>query len=132
MNKDKKPDLVVWTEENGYYAKTLTYGTNLGAPSIKLDNVVGWKQIQSEKVNKIFAKKFDEIKNEFQELIDEVNWNEFVYAATCNFIPVIGETYHLYKKKDGIVFLSLISPNEWNVEHVGSARLESNNKWVRQ
>jgi hypothetical protein len=30
------------------------------------------------------------------------------------------------------VFLSLISPNEWNVEHVGSTRLESNNKWVRQ
>ena len=132
MNKDKKPDLVVWNEENGYYAKTLTYGTNLGAPSIKLENVAGWKQAQAEKVSKIFAKKFDEIKNEFQELIDEVNWNEFVYAATCNFTPVIGETYHLYKKKDGIVFLSLISPNEWNVEHVGSARLESNNKWIRQ
>ena len=92
----------------------------------------GQKQTKAEKVNKIFAKKFDEIKNEFQELIDEVNWNEFVYSATCNFIPVIGETYHLYKKKDGIVFLSLISPNEWNVEHVGSTRLESNNKWVRQ
>ena len=132
MNKDKKPDLVVWNEENGYYAKTLTYGPNLGAPSIKLENVAGCKQAQAEKVNKIFAKKFDEIKNEFQELIDEANWNEFVYAATCNFIPIIGETYHLYKKKDGIVFLSLISPNEWNVEHVGSARLESNNKWIRQ
>jgi hypothetical protein len=58
MNKDKKPDLVVWTEEKGYYAKGLEYGTDLGAPAIKLDNVVGWKQIQSEKVNKIFAKKF--------------------------------------------------------------------------
>ena len=131
MNKDKKPDLVVWNKENGYYAKTLTYGTDLGAPVIKMDNVGGWKQAQVGKVNKIFTKKFNEIKDEFKELIDEVNWNEFVYLANCSFIPVIGETYYLYEKNNGDVFLSLIKPSEWNVKYVGSARLESDNKWVR-
>jgi hypothetical protein len=131
MGKDKKPDLAVWSEEKGYYAKTLTYGTDLGAPVIKMDNVGGWKQAQVEKINKVFTKKFNEIKNEFQELIDEVNWNEFVYLANCSFIPVIGETYYLYEKNDGSVFLSLIKPNEWNIKYVGAARLESDNKWVR-
>jgi hypothetical protein len=131
MGKDKKPDLAVWSEEKGYYAKTLKYGTDLGAPVIKMDNVGGWKQAQVEKINKVFTKKFNEIKNEFQELIDEVNWNEFVYLANCSFIPVIGETYYLYEKNDGSVFLSLIKPNEWNIKYVGAARLESDNKWVR-
>jgi hypothetical protein len=131
MSKDKKPNLVVWTEEKGYYAKELTYGTDLGAPAIKLEDVNGWKQIQAEKVNKIFAKKFDEIKNEFQELMNEINWNSFVYSSTYSFTPVIGETYHLYRKNNGTVFLSLISPNEWNVEYIGSTRLESSNKWIK-
>ena len=52
MSKDKKPDLAVWSEQKGYYAKTLTYGTDLGAPVIKMDNVGGWKQAQVEKINK--------------------------------------------------------------------------------
>jgi hypothetical protein len=131
MSKDKKPDLVVWSEEKGYYAKTLTYGTDLGAPIIKLDNVGGWKQAQVDKINKIFTKKFDEIKDEFKHLLDEVNWNELVYSASYNFIPVIGETYYLYEKNDGSIFLSLISPSEWNMKFLGSTILDSSNKWVK-
>ena len=38
-DEKKKPDLVVWNEEKGYYAKELTYGRNIGAPAIKLDDV---------------------------------------------------------------------------------------------
>ena len=42
MKKRKKPDLVVWDEEKGYYARELTYGSNVGAPVIKADNVSTW------------------------------------------------------------------------------------------
>ena len=56
----------------------------------------------------------EEIKDEFKKLINEVTWNEFVYSATYNFIPVIGETYYLYEKSDNTIFLSLVAPNEWN------------------
>lgn len=131
MSKDKKPDLAVWSEEKGYYAKTLTYGTDLGAPVIKLDNVSGWKQAQVGKINKVFTKKFDEIKDEFKYLIEEVNWNELVYSASYNFIPVIGETYYLYEKNDGEIFLSLITPSEWNMKFLGSTTLDSGNKWIK-
>ena len=41
--KKKKPDLVVWDEEKGYYSKELSYGSNVGAPAIKLEDVGGWK-----------------------------------------------------------------------------------------
>lgn len=129
--KKKKPDLVVWDEERGYYAKELTYGSNLGAPSIQLEDVDGWKKVQAHKANKVFTKKYDELKNEFKELIDEVKWNEFVYSSQYNFVPVMGETYYLYRKTDGSIFLSLISPDEWNMEYIGATRLESNNKWIK-
>ncbi len=127
----KKPDLVVWDEENGYYAKELTYGSNIGAPSIYLEDVGGWKRIQAQNANKIFTKKYEEIKDEFKKLVDEVSWNEFVYSATYNFLPVIGETYYLYEKQDGSVFLSLIAPDEWKMKFLGATRLESNNKWIK-
>jgi len=127
----KKPDLVVWSEEKGYYSKELTYGSNIGAPVIQLDDVGGWKRIQAQNANKIFTKKYEEIKDEFKRLVDEVSWNEFVYSATYNFLPVIGETYYLYEKNDGSPFLSLIAPTEWNMKFIGSTRLESNNKWIK-
>lgn len=129
--KKKKPDLVVWSEEKGYYSKELTYGSNIGAPSIQLEDVGGWKRIQAQNANKIFTKKYEEIKDEFKRLVDEVSWNEFVYSATYSFIPVIGETYFLYEKNDGNVFLSLIAPDEWNMKFLGATRLESNNKWIK-
>jgi hypothetical protein len=129
--KKKKPDLVVWDEQRGYYPRELTYGSNNGAPAIKLEDVGGWKQIQAQNANKIFTKKYEEIKDEFKKLVDEVSWNEFVYSVTYNFIHVIGETYYLYEKNDGSPFLSLIAPDEWNMKFIGATRLESNNKWIK-
>lgn len=132
MSKEKKkPDLVVWDEEKGYYSKELTYGSNLGAPSIHLEDVDGWKQMQAQKANKVFIKKYDEIKEDFKQLVSEVQWNEFVYSAKYNFVPVIGDTYYLYEKADGSPFLSLIAPNEWPMKFIGATRLESNNKWIK-
>lgn len=132
MSKEKKkPDLVVWDEEKGYYANALTYGSNLSAPAIQMDDVAGWKQGQAQKANKVFVKKYNELKEEFKELVEEVNWNDLVYSSNYNFLPVIGETYYVYQKSDKSLFLSLISPNEWNMEYIGSTRLESNNKWIK-
>jgi hypothetical protein len=76
---EKKPDLVVWSAENGYYSNELTYGSSIGAPAIRLEDVGGWKRIQAQTANKIFTKKYEEIKDQFKDLVDEVSWNEFVY-----------------------------------------------------
>jgi hypothetical protein len=113
MKKKKKPDLVVWSEEKGYYQRELQYGSNIGAPSIQVDDVKGWKQIQAGEANKQFKSRYDELKEEFQKLIDEVNWNELVYQSQYSFIPVLGEVYHLYMRDDG------------------SFRLDSRNKWMK-
>jgi hypothetical protein len=132
MSKEKKkPDLVVWDEKKGYYQRELTYGSNIGAPSIKLDDVGGWKKNQANTVNKHFTKKYDEIKSEYERLLEEVKYNDLVYSAEYNFIPVIGETYHLYKRTNGTIFLSLIEPTSWNQEYISSFILDSRQKWVK-
>ena len=127
----KKPDLVVWDEEKGYYSKELTYGSNVGAPAIKLEDVKGWKANQANEVNKQFKTKYEELKEEFSRLVDEVNWNELVYSSSYSFIPVIGQIYHLYVGKSEELFLSLIGPNEWKQQHVGSFKLDSTYKWIK-
>ena len=127
----KIPDLVVYDEEKGYYQKELTYGSNVGAPAIKMEDVGGWKQTQANIANKQFKTKYDELKEEFQKLIDEVNWNDLVYSSKYSFIPVMGETYHLYIKNDDTTFLSPISPDQWRQKHIGSFRLDSTQKWIK-
>ena len=119
----KKPDNVA---DN---PNLLPYGSNVGAPSIKIDDVSGWKQINAIKVNKHFLKRFDELKDDYQKLIDEFKWNELVYSAKYNFEPIIGETYHLFLNKKNDIFLSMVNPDEWDYEHLGSFVMDSNNKW---
>jgi hypothetical protein len=131
MDKKKKPDLVVWSEERGYYQGQLTYGSNLGAPAIKLEDVDGWKQNQASEVNKHFNTKYEELKNEFNKMLEEVYWNDIIYQSQYNFTPIVGETYHLYKRSNETTFLSIIEPNSWNFEHVGSFKLDSNKKWTK-
>ena len=106
----------------------LPYGSNIGAPAIKIENIDVWKQKNIQKVNKNLETKFEELTNEYEKLVEEYNVNQLVYSAHYNFEPIIGETYYLYNGKNKL-FLSIIKPNEWNVEHVGSFRLDSNNKW---
>lgn len=131
MKKKKIPDLVVFDEERGYYQRELTYGSNIGAPAIQHDDVKGWKQQQVIKANKQFKTKYDELKQEFEKLVDEVNWNQIVYSSQYNFVPVVGDIYHLYLKKDDTTFLSLIGPNEWPMKYIGSFKLDSNQKWIK-
>lgn len=131
MGKKKLPDQVVWNEEKGYNAALLPYATNVGAPAIIKEDISAWKQRGVNKVNHQLKAKFDELKAEYQQMIEEFKWNELVYSSKFNFEPVIGEEYHLYVGNDGNVFLSLIEPHQWKREHVGSFRLNSEQKWVK-
>ena len=129
MEKER-PDNIVYSEDNGYHASILPYSTNVGAPIIKMDDVVSWKSRGISNVNKEFENKFNELKLQYQALMEEYEWNELVYQSKFSFEPVIGEIYHLYRGEDGVNFLSLISPQEWNREHIGTFKLNSERKWI--
>lgn len=128
--EDKKPDNVVYSKDYGYNAHLLPYSTSVGAPIIKVDDVVSWKSRGISNVNKQFENKFNELKQQYENLMKEYEWNELVYSSKFSFEPVIGEIYHLYAHNDGSNFLSLISPFEWNKEYIGTFKLNSDKKWV--
>jgi hypothetical protein len=129
MGKER-PDNVVYSNEEGYNASLLSYSTNVGAPVIRLDDVVSWKSRGITNVNKELELKFNELKLQYENLMKEYEWNELVYSARFSFEPVIGEIYHLYRGDDGVHFLSLIAPSEWNKEHIGTFKLNSDKKWI--
>lgn len=122
-NEKKKPDNFA---EN---KALLPYGDNVGAPAIKLEDNSSWKLANSAKVNHQLETKFNELKEEYQKLVEEYKWNELVYNAKFLYEPVIGQIYHLYYDKLGDIFLSMIGPNEWDKPFIGSFKLDSNNKW---
>ena len=130
--ENKKPDNIVYTDEKGYNASFLPYATSVGAPIIKVDDVAAWKGRGVRNVNKEFENKFNELKLEYQKLIEEFEWNEIIYNSKFSFEPVIGEIYHLYVGNEGSHFLSLIPPYEWNKEHIGTFKLNRDKKWVKQ
>lgn len=131
MAKKKKPEMVVWDEERGYYQNILPYATNVGAPAIKIEDVNGWKRGAALEVNKQLRTKFDELKSEYESLVEEYRWNDLIFKAEYNFKPVIGEIYHLYLRENGSIFLSMISPSEWKMEYIGSFKLTSTQKWKK-
>jgi hypothetical protein len=109
----------------------LPYGSNVGAPSIKVDNIESWKNSKVIKVNKEFNNRYESLKKQYDELVEEFKWNEIVYNSKFNFEPVVGETYYLYYGQNGSMFLSLIEPNQWSREHIGSFTLNYDNKWIK-
>ena len=123
--KKKKPDQVV--DNPG----VMPYTTNVGAPAVRKDDVELWKQRAVVKVNHQLKTRFEELKKQYEQLVDEAYWNDVVYNARYSFEPIIGETYHLYYKDDE-PFLSLIAPDEWNKPYIGSFALDTNNKWIKQ
>jgi hypothetical protein len=127
----KYPDNIVWNEEEGFNASKLPYASNVGAPAIKMDDVGGWKSRQVVNVNHQIKTKFEELREEYNKLVDEYNWNQLIYKSKYSFTPVIGHIYHLYMNKKDEVFLSLISPDEWNQLFVGSFQLDSTEKWIK-
>ena len=128
--KKERPDIIVYSEEKGYNSSKLDYATSVGAPVIKMDQVVSWKSRGIQNVNKEFESKFNELKLEYQKLMEEYKWNDIVYNAKFSFEPVIGEIYHMYLGEDNLHFLSLISPQEWNKKYVATFKLNSDKKWI--
>lgn len=129
----KKPDSVVYSDSKGYYASTLEYATSLGAPAIvPLDNN-SWKQDGIVKVNHHLGSRFEELKTQYLQLVQEYKWNELVYNAEFKWEPIIGQVYYLYEGAQR-PFLTLISPRDWSSkrkDYIGSFRLSSTKVWQR-
>ncbi|NRA94413.1 MAG: DUF2452 domain-containing protein [Psychroserpens sp.] len=130
MSKKKKPDQVVYDEASESYDASLKpYATNVGAPSIQIEDTTTWKNQNIYKANKQIHARYQELKAEYEKMMEELEYNNLVYSARFNFEPIIGETYHLYKDKNDQPFLSIITPSDCNFNFVGSFYLNSELLW---
>ncbi|MEM9077875.1 MAG: DUF2452 domain-containing protein [Bacteroidota bacterium] len=130
--KKKKPDNIVFNEEEQEYDAFLKpYATSLSSPKIQSNNLSPWKNSNIRKVNSSLKAEFDEVKEQYQQLMERYEYNNLVYAAKFSFQPIVGETYHLYRNKNSEAFLSILAPNECNFEHLGSFRLGSDHIWEK-
>ncbi len=132
MTKEKKPDSIVFNvEKQTYDASLKPYGTNIGAPKITATDTTAWKNRSINKVNHKINTKFLELKAAYEKMMAEFEYNKIIFNSEFNFEPVIGEIYHLYNRKSGKTFLSLISPNECNFDHIGSFYLNVDQTWKK-
>lgn len=131
FKKKKRPDNVVFDEKSQTYnAHLLPYGSNIGSPSIKANNLSAWKTMGINSFNHVLKSQIEGIKDEYDTLVNTYKINESLYKAQYAFEPIIGETYHLYARDNSDEnFLSMISPNTWKREHLGSFKLNSNKVW---
>ena len=127
--KKKYPDNIVYNEDlQKFDAHLKPYPTSVGSQGfepIKLDN------IPSINANNFFKGRLNELKEEYKKLVEEYNWTKLVYEADYSFQPIVGHDYHLYEREDKSLWLSLISPDEWDKPYVGSFRLLTNGKWEK-
>ncbi len=125
----KYPDNIVYDYElDKFDAKNKPYPTSVGAP--------GFEPIKIDKssvvtANHYFESRLNELKEEYKKLIQEYNWTKLVYEADYSFQPIVGHVYHLYERKNKMLWLSLIGPNEWKQTYIGSFKLQTDGKWEK-
>ena len=125
----KYPDSIVFDYELDVFdSNKKQYPTDLGAPAFQPLQI---DKSDSKKANKYFSSQLSELKDKYNQLKEEYEWTAQVYESEYSFQPILGEVYHLYSKRDGCKFLSLISPSEWGQQHIGSFKLLNNGNWKK-
>ena len=70
MSSEKKPDNVVFNDENQTYDAALKpYATNVGAPVITTTDTVAWKNRSINKINHKVSTRYFELKRQYEELM---------------------------------------------------------------
>lgn len=132
MSTAKKPDNVVYnTETQKYDAYLKPYATNIGAPVITTTDTVAWKNRSINKLNHKVQTRFKEIKDQYEQLMQEFEDNRLINEAKFTFEPIIGQHYHLYMRENDTTFLSIIAPNECSFHSLGSFYLNSDQIWEK-
>ena len=132
MTKDKKPDNVVFnTETQQYDAALKPYATSVGAPVISTTDTNAWKNRSINKINHKVEAKYLELKAEYERMMQEFEYNNLIFDSKFTFEPILGEVYHLYKRENGESFLSIIAPEQFRFDAVGSFYLNADHIWEK-
>lgn len=110
----------------------LAYGLTSGTPSISLPDTNLFKSERGAIASNFFKDKIDQLNNEYDRLITLAKYTDLVYNSKYNFIPTVGQVYHLYYTGEHFM-LSMIEPERWDkYTFVASFKFTADNTWEIQ
>ncbi len=86
----------------------LPYGTTSSSPSIVLPDTALFLSERGSLTKNYFENAVELLNREYDAIRRLAELNELVYNASYNFVPRVGQRYHLYQKVDGGYLLSMI------------------------
>ena len=106
----------------------LPYPVSTLNPPIVPNDLSSFKARGISQVERDLQQKLVELREQYLAAVDHFNWNKLIYEARINFEPVVGRVYHLYRMRDHDL-LSMIGPEQWHHQHIGSFRLKVDRQW---
>ncbi len=122
IEEGKRNDGSVYQNEIFYHKQlsVLPYSSSTSGAIIRAteEGVIRHKALTSmeEQTNIQLAQIREQVEllaKQAQEIHKRKELSLLIYSAKLNFVPVIGQHYYLYEKKDSSYILSLVGPNEW-------------------
>lgn len=83
----------------------------------------------------MLARQIRALQEEARTLIEAARRDADLHRAVCRFQRRPGHVYHFYRRPDGALYLSMLSPEDWRGSpphpFEGSYRLESDMSWTK-
>lgn len=122
-------------------ASTSPYPVSRLAPNMELvqiaEQIAESGVVLNTRVNakmQVIAKQIRMLQDEARKVLEEAQQDMQLHQAACNFKRQPGKIYHLYRKSDGSLYFSMLSPADWRGamphEYAGSYRLENDMGWT--
>jgi hypothetical protein len=90
--------------------------------------------LQANQQMVLLRKQAELIMQQVKEIEERLKISELIYQAEMRFKPVLGQTYHLYEKDNGVFSMSIIAPDEWGKSNthkrfVSTVKLLGDHTW---
>lgn len=106
----------------------LPYPSSRLAAKIIPQDLTNFKSRGITRVERELQQELVELRESYLKVIDAFNWNKLIYESQFGFEPVVGELYHLYEI-NGRRHLSMIEPQSWHQQWIGTFRLNADGRW---
>jgi hypothetical protein len=100
--------------------KALTYPASRLAARIELVDMAKEIEKADEALGLVVGAKLEVLRNqmralqeEARKLLEEAQLSAQLQRAACSFRKIPGKTYHLYRRPNGELYFSMLSPDEW-------------------
>ncbi len=118
------------------------YPTERAAPAVSLVDLAAQIEQADRKLAlatnaklTVIAEQIAALQEQARRILKEAEESRNLHRVECRLPKVAGRTYHLYERKDGSRYFSLLSPADWRGQpphrYVGAYTLQEDASWKR-